>query len=302
MGSGPGRNDPCPCGSKKKFKHCCDRKRQTNGPRDASLVPHSVLPRIKADRVDFLLHSSAIYKIFQVLLGRDGSIYVNLPYFQLGTGILSVVSMRPNASNSYDIDLKEGGKIASHLVKYSHHPNGKAHFSQTGRVASIIGRQACPLEDQDGHLFTIIFKDLGAFKTMNGPIHKSTYEHAFAHIKGPGLEDSDEFKIVGYWTKLPRLLFSPREESINIVHPYREFTHALRITCVRSALPGQNGPTLMFLGGFDGAKIVNDLSQETGFIAFNYPIENAESLKKLLGSADWNPPPKDDSGPPPSRG
>ena len=29
----PGRNDPCPCGSGKKFKHCCGRKAQHAGAR-----------------------------------------------------------------------------------------------------------------------------------------------------------------------------------------------------------------------------------------------------------------------------
>jgi hypothetical protein len=31
------------------------------------------------------------------------------------------------------MDLADKGKVASHLVKYSHHTDGEAHFSQDAR-------------------------------------------------------------------------------------------------------------------------------------------------------------------------
>jgi len=45
-----GRNDPCPCGSGKKYKKCCYEKNIFNNPRN-SKVPHSSLP--PSDMIDY---------------------------------------------------------------------------------------------------------------------------------------------------------------------------------------------------------------------------------------------------------
>ena len=54
MGSGsaaqPGRNDPCPCGSGRKFKHCCAGKRVFAAPAAAQPAPADDLARVQALR------------------------------------------------------------------------------------------------------------------------------------------------------------------------------------------------------------------------------------------------------------
>lgn len=51
------------------------------------------------------------------------------------------------------LDLRDGGKVTSHLVKYAHHPDGEAHFSQTGKVLTQVRRRAMPLDGIEGHCF-----------------------------------------------------------------------------------------------------------------------------------------------------
>ncbi len=62
---------------------------------------------------------------------RDGSIFVMFPSFAHNEGFVGELSMKAGAQSA-SYGLAESGKVAGHLVKYSHHPDGKAHFSQDG--------------------------------------------------------------------------------------------------------------------------------------------------------------------------
>jgi hypothetical protein len=95
------------------------------------------------------------HKIFQLFFGRDRSLYVSFPYFRHRTGILAAATIPANGQTTSQVNLQIGGKIASHLVKYSHHPDGRAHFSQDGRVRTEIKRQSVALDQQWGHIFTV---------------------------------------------------------------------------------------------------------------------------------------------------
>jgi hypothetical protein len=70
------------------------------------------------------------------------------------------------AAHGTQLDLTPGGKIASHAVKYAHHPDGEAHFSQDGKVLTAIRRKAVPLDAAAGHLFTVHVVGFAAFKTL----------------------------------------------------------------------------------------------------------------------------------------
>lgn len=86
------------------------------------------------------------HKIIQVLFSKDGSLYVTFPYFKHAEGLLAVVTVTRPPGTTSEINLADTGKVASHLVKYSHHPDGRAHFSQDGKVRTEIRRQAVALE------------------------------------------------------------------------------------------------------------------------------------------------------------
>ena len=45
----------------------------------------------------------------------------------------------------------------------------------------------------------------------------------------------------------------------------------------------------MFYGGFDPAEIMTDPTKEAGFLAFLYPLSEAEKIRERLGSVDYIP-------------
>ena len=90
------------------------------------------------------------YKVFQVVFPTDGSLFVTFPYFRHRTGILAAATIPANGQTSSQVDLQVGGKIASHDVKYSHHTDGRAHFSQAGKVFTVVKRQSIALEKYQG--------------------------------------------------------------------------------------------------------------------------------------------------------
>ncbi len=71
-------------------------------------------------------------KAFQIGFDKDGSLFIHFPYFQHRTGILSSSEIPATGGRKADVNLEHGGKVTSHRVKYSHHPDGRAHFSQDG--------------------------------------------------------------------------------------------------------------------------------------------------------------------------
>jgi hypothetical protein len=103
--------------------------------------------------------------VFQIQFAkRDGSIFVSFPYFEGRTGVVSLVHWPATDTPSTLVSLEPGGKVASHLVKYSHHPDGRAHFSQDGRVRTDVKKQAVPLDEIEGHLFSLHIQGIHGFE------------------------------------------------------------------------------------------------------------------------------------------
>jgi hypothetical protein len=64
-------------------------------------------------------------KAFQIGFDKDGSLFIHFPYFQHRTGILSSSEIPATGERKADVNIEHGGKVTSHRVKYSHHPDGK---------------------------------------------------------------------------------------------------------------------------------------------------------------------------------
>jgi hypothetical protein len=99
-------------------------------------------------------------KAFQIGFEKDGSLFVHFPYFRHRTGILSSAEIPATGERTADVNIERGGKVTSHLVKYSHHPDGRAHFSQDGKILTAIKRQSIALDKQNGHMFTLYIQGL----------------------------------------------------------------------------------------------------------------------------------------------
>src|SRR5213593_1534618 len=108
-------------------------------------MTHFELKAYGADRVVIGVRNSSIHKkIFQInFKSKDGSLFVSVPYANLGVGRVGVVECPPGDPNA--LLFGDNALVTTHAVKYSHHPDGQAHFSQDGKVFTRIRRKAVPL-------------------------------------------------------------------------------------------------------------------------------------------------------------
>ena len=235
---------------------------------------------------------------------RDGSIFVMFPSFAHNEGLVGVLSMKGGAQTA-SYGLAEYGKVAGHLVKYSHHPDGRAQFSQDGRVRTEIKRQSVPLDRQHSHMFTILIESLKEFAP---PKVNDRTPALFLNLEG----NPTAMKIVGRWYPLNRLKTLDESQSLPAVipilipdgkqtigwlvappydTPYSQF--GLFIVPEEMApLSTADDPCLIFLGGFDAAVIALDHSKDTSFLILKYPCSNPAELRASIGSIDFSPPEK----------
>ena len=200
------------------------------------------------------------------------------------------------------IDTK-GGKVASHLVKYAHHADGEAHFSQDGKVKTDIRRKAVPLAEQSGHLFTIQTQDFASFPALqNAKERQLTFnipDDVFAlrltvwrfrlsdmSINGdipagaiPVIRTSDGVDRAG-------LMVLPPEGA--------RFDDVALFLTVRPMPPISEdlAAHLIFLGGFDSMSVALNHAKDTELLAFAYPCADFAALKRNIGSIDFIPGPK----------
>ena len=294
-----GRNTMCPCGSGKKYKYCCMEKKTANSIKTLKFNEYTVIIKRKG----------VCYKIFQIMFGKDESLYVNFPYYKHKEGILSHATLK---AGSDKLNLEEGGKVTSHLVKFSYHPDGRVHFSQTGRIKTLIKKQSVPFASQDGHIFTLqlkCFSDFQKFETKK-PTHK---RHSLLfNLEGT---DFDAVKFVGwFYSKKNIKAIIPKNSKVksekdqagpvfNFLTPKGERRIAvllsfpnlcspeeyiLFLTCQKNeaSLKSDVKSHLTFLGGFDSKEITHNHLQDTSCLALTYPIEYYEKLIHKIGSVD----------------
>jgi hypothetical protein len=204
-----------------------------------------------------------------------------------------------------EVSLVERGKCASHKVKYTHHPDGRAHFSQDGKIYTKILRQSVPLKSIEGHVFTVQAAGLHEFQPATR--RKDLAEPTASRVNLPfelGSELPQAIKIVG------RLYDAATLETriVGVVGPSVPVKDAfgqlsaflvgnpcpalanmiLFVTC--QILPPQKPWSgLIFQGGFDPSSHFDDVSHSASFLALSYPIEDFDDLEVRLGSADYEP-------------
>src|SRR5262249_34858572 len=128
---------------------------------------------------------------------RDGSLIVSFPYGRHSEGLLSICNI-PAGQATAQVSLVQQGKCTSHKVKYTHHPDGQAHFSQDGKIFTAVRRQSVPLNSIEGHVFTVQAAGLHEYQsaTRSKDVARSTPNRA--NLPFPlGSELPQAIKIVG---------------------------------------------------------------------------------------------------------
>jgi hypothetical protein len=120
------------------------------------------------------------------------------------------------------------------------------------------------------------------------------------------MEPPDSVKFVGRWLDVNKIRFSNptptigpvvamrdpdgiRTESIFVANHPPNTQHVLAISCVPFPKLGAEPEMLMFYGGFDAFEAMTDPTKEGGFLAFIYPVSEADNIRKRLGSVDYVP-------------
>jgi hypothetical protein len=177
------------------------------GDRGAVSFQAERIEAVRSDRVVCVIKIGARrFKAFQVFLGKDGSLFVTFPYFRHREGILTSSHLPVTGDPNSTINLEQGGKVTSHLVKYSHHPNGRAHFSQTGKIVTAIKRQSVALHAQEGHIFSLQIQGIDTLEQADqvtdvGVSPKRT-------VVDFTIEPCDAIKFVARWYDVSRMRFS----------------------------------------------------------------------------------------------
>jgi hypothetical protein len=260
---------------------------------------------IRSERIACIIKVRELrVKAFQVIFRNDGSLFINFPYFRHRTGLLSSSAMPSNGQRQIDVNLEQGGKVTSHLVKYSHHPDGRAHFSQDGKIVTAVKRQSVPLDRQEGHIFSLLIQGLNALEPAD-PVKDAITSTKRASIEF-SLEPPEAVKIIGRWCHVDKLMCSEPNsvvgpvvptidpdgkygEAILVASPYANVRHVLAISCVPFHKLSSEPEIFLFYGGFDSPEVMTNAAKEAGFLAFLYPISESEKTKQRLGSVDYVP-------------
>lgn len=272
-----------------------------NGPRVHGYQAQNV-DAIRAERIVCTVRVGELrVKAFRVVFHKDGSFFISFPYFRHRTGLLSISSIPVSGSRESQVNLQDGGKVTSHLVKYSHHVDGRAHFSQDGKIFTAIKRQSIPLDKQHGHIFSLLIQGLSALDPAKDEL-QSTKRAAIEFA----MEPPEAIKFVGRWFDVnamrlsrPTPMIGPivpgldpdgnRTDQIFTASPYANARHVLSISCIPVPALGPEPEIFVFYGGFSSPDIMTDPTKEAGFLAFLYPVVEADKLRERLGSVDFVP-------------
>jgi hypothetical protein len=247
-------------------------------------------------------------KAFQIGFDEDGSLFIHFPYFQHRTGILSSSEIPATGERKADVNIEHAGKVTSHRVKYSHHPDGRAHFSQDGKIFTAIKRQSISLDTQNGHMFTLYIQGLHALDVAKTAKDAEAISLNRSVIDFQIEPTAEAIKFVGRWLDINKLRVSEpnvtvgrrltmvdpdgvRTDAILIASPHANVKHVLAITCVAIPSLGPDPEVFLFHGGFDAPKTMTDPTKEAGFLAFLYPLSEAANVRQRLGSVDFVPKP-----------
>lgn len=245
-------------------------------------------------------------KVMQVMFSRrDGSLLVSFPYYAHTEGLVSVAGLMPGAS---ELDLAAEGKVTSHRVKYAHHPDGRAHFSQDGKVLTQVKKQSVPLDAINGHCFTVQLQGLEPFVALDAaeydaPSRKQRTVLTFDFAD----EDPEAVKIAGRLYNEQELTRRVPTGTLRAVMATEDSSRTVRPAFLLCAPTGQAGDdrilmltcdgtpslnpnentALMFIGGFDAPRTVFDHSRATYVLALQYPPGgDAEVLRRSIGTID----------------
>lgn len=291
------RNNECFCGSWIRLKNChlyatWSEKRRIRIINEPRVIPIPIVNKylitgnVKEQR----------RKLFQIRIWNDGTLYIDFSFFNNPNGLLTELIINPSLEYPAGISLLDKGKIVSHLVKYTHHIDWRAHFSQDWKILTKVKKVAVPIKDLSWHIFTITLQGLDWFheaEDVTPSVKKYTYNYDLTR----DWLDLEWVKFVGWWIHKDKLWYNSEwSKQIDIPLAYMKVKdrmlwwfylsssawkdYILFLSCEFVPwLESSKEPYLSFMWWFDKSEIINNKETETSALFLIYPREvNLESI------------------------
>ena len=250
-------------------------------------------------------------KLLLLIFGRDGSVYAQFPYFKASSGVLKELTFRTQPIFPTNIDTTREAWVTGHLVKYSHHTDGEAHFSQDGNVKTVVRRKSFRLDGPTGHLFQLTAFNLDGFEHFEAKDvkpHRPSIEFRVPRMPQgvnvvaewyrksmfDGLIARSGEARVGPVLPLVNGATGDRVDHVLLSPPLegKVSQHVLGLTCSEAEVPvGTTSPTAIFIGGWDHHEVIDRTVApvHTGALFCTYPADAAALLNRDLESIDLRP-------------
>jgi hypothetical protein len=243
-------------------------------------------------------------KVCQITFHR-GAVFVQFTYFGPATGLAAVLLPVQDPNGTWKMDLGATGLVAPGLVKYSHPPDGNAHFSQDGKIVSVLRRQSFPLTTGQGHLFQLSAFHPTRFESLEPGTERPNRLYAPFYFPE---QVPDAIGVAAMWWPFDRLVglkpadrpLGPLETMVNYRTRanFKAFyvappdpdppTHALLVNVGPIPLPpGVAEPQLIFLGGWDHD--IETKPEPGECLTFMYPITDPAKWEERRGSIAYVP-------------
>lgn len=230
----------------------------------------------------------------------DGSLFVQLPDFQASSGFVSTLDVTSSSAEAIETSFTESAET-SHLVKFSYHPDGRAHFSQTGKVQSRIGKSAIPPDSYRGPLFVIVTQGFSNFEVRKKSKRGSNL------VDLGSITDDQRLTLTGFWYECSSLSKASEGRvgpSLSFRTPSGNWHHGVALApkaghrprgrCVvisadLAARPAREEPFFLLAGAFDVEPGATGPPPGAQCLVAAYPKEAVENLPAALGTIDLIP-------------
>jgi hypothetical protein len=244
-----------------------------------------------------------VRKLFQIIPAKDGSLYVSFPYTPFTVGRVGFLTL--GANSQHGVIFGDDAPVTWEKVKYSHHPSGAVHFSQSGRVRTDIRKSGVPFGKISGHIFTITAQGIDRYKEFpkNAKKKRGSIVVAFS----PPVQPAGAYKFVAH-------VYSERELAgrcvgsgsglwIRCVSPSGKLLWGIMLATKFQSEHGRKfiwlvlepvpkmcaeyEELLIFLGGFDPPEISLNPSGDTRAVMLLYPEKDCtDELLRRVGTID----------------
>lgn len=244
------------------------------------------------------------HRLAKIGFGRDGSIYLMFPSLRGLSGVVASATAGATPGVVQTIDMLDVGHTTSHLVKFSYHPDGRVHFSQSGKVKTAVQGLADPLSQKLGHIFTARFQGIGEFgpQRSNDKSHTALFRALDGNVDAAGLAcwRYDVAPLEGgaerFFTGEPNGIRYPdgRLQKGVFIAPPADDPYATFVLLLAVYFPGRFTEEfragMVFIGGFSSARMESGEGPSKSLLLAQYPCPDRITFAEGVRSIDLRAP------------